>query len=207
MLYTVSIKTLCGRSYYRGHFQGEDADAAIAKVFRFLGSNPKHFKATAKPYVRRAKRVECGPMTADDLSTSFGDSNCCACWALKWAADITFDDARAAWEIVGARKRGEGTAASREYIKEATDLLGLMAVNIDKTNGKKTFGSTLRTFAKANPFGHYVVMVSGHALALVNGKYLDNAKSSDLRKIVNAYRLLENKPRKLLQAPLACATL
>jgi hypothetical protein len=182
MLFTVSIKNQGGRRlYYRGHFTENSEAGAIAKVFRFLGVRPQDHKAAT------------------------GDSRACACWALKWAAGATFEDARAAWEIVGARKRGDGTYTSM-YIHKAADLLGLQAVQIRPANGERQIyrGTTLRAFARAHPVGRYVITVAGHALALIDGKYLDNARSSDLRKIVSAYQLLENKPRKLSQSPPAC---
>jgi hypothetical protein len=175
----------------RGHWEAPSREVAIERAIRFY--NASGCIVTAKEFKRRANRVDYGPKTAQDIAASSGDSKACACWALKWAAGTTFEDARAAWELVGARKRNEGTHTAR-FIEKASDLLGLMAVRIDRAYDIRDtygYGTTLRAFATAHPIGRYVVIIRQHALALVDGKYMDCKRTSDLSKIQTTFRLVE----------------
>jgi hypothetical protein len=206
MLYTVSIKTLCGRSYYRGHFTGDDAAAVIAKVFRFLGNSPENFTATAKPYVKRGKWLGVA-VRDDDAKASAGDGGPCVPLALAAVSGLPYVDTNAALELVGARGcRSGGTRVSR--LPAACDLLGLVAT--DKMIVFRSDRFTFRKLAASPEFasGKFIVCSINHAVALVDGKYIDNADSSDLARVASVWMIqAKENLRKLLTSDVASATL
>lgn len=52
---------------------------------------------------------------------------------------------------------------------------------------------SLRRFCRTYPKGRYLILVRGHALAIIDGVIHDWPGESDLRRVVAAYQIIEDK--------------
>jgi len=123
------------------------------------------------------------------------ETNDCVVRAFMCALDLSYDQAHAwvkkelkrqdrkgtftnayAKNIIGKTKNGKkisfmGIHPSREFMKHSFGS-NKPLVN---TKYKKATGYTLKSFMEANPVGRFVLIVQGHAVAVVNGVLYGNS--------------------------------
>lgn len=109
----------------------------------------------------------------------------CVVRALSLAFNVQYDEVHKLCAKAGRKPRkGMYRAQTDKVIKQLT---GNKDAALDKLpKGKR---QTLTTFAKQNPKGKWVVIKSGHAVALIDGVYHDNGSAGHglPRSIVQAY--------------------
>jgi len=113
-----------------------------------------------------------------------GELNDCVVRALSLAFNVQYDEVHKLCAKAGRKPRkGMYRAQTDKVIKQLT---GNKDAALDKLpKGKR---QTLTTFAKQNPTGKWVVIKSGHAVALIDGVYNDNGTAIGMpRSIVQAY--------------------
>jgi hypothetical protein len=108
------------------------------------------------------------------------DSNNCTVLALAATTGVSYDEAFSVAQKVWSRKPKKGVRTS------TLDNYFSLKLGAKKVDTKKVYHvknrnenvvckMTVSTFAKEYPTGNYYVLVSGHALAINDGKILDHA--------------------------------
>lgn len=139
------------------------------------------------------------------------ENNDCAVKALAVATGFSYDDCWAFWALHG-RKPRRGTYTYRTLDRGAKDFpeLGFRSVRVGgvrekrdvrwndatrryedcsaKPDGWTDHGTTLRTFCREHPKGRFLVTVSQHALAVVDGVVYDYC-ARDLRRIRDVWQI------------------
>jgi len=108
------------------------------------------------------------------------DSNNCTVLALAATTGSSYDQAYNVAENMWLRKKKKGVRTNTldAYF---TKTLGVPKIGTKKvyhikhSNKEVVCKMTVGTFAKEYPIGNYFVLVSGHALAINDGKILDHA--------------------------------
>lgn len=113
------------------------------------------------------------------------EKNDCTVRALVAAGSIAYKEAHATLAVFG-RKNKHGCYPSNfgpAYI----------AKGFEEIHGVS--GTRVHTFAQANPTGSFILIVPGHAFALVDGHQIDDTYSNQGGKtLLRAYRKLTNAP-------------
>lgn len=108
------------------------------------------------------------------------DSNNCTVLALAATTGSSYDQAYNVAENMWFRKRKKGVRTNTldAYFTKTLQApkIGTKKVyHIKHSNKEVVCKMTVGTFAKEYPIGNYFVLVSGHALAINDGKILDHA--------------------------------
>ena len=108
------------------------------------------------------------------------DSNNCAVLALAATTGSSYDEAYNKAENIWNRKNKKGVRERtlETYFTQTrrAQKMGTKKVyHIKHSNKEVVCKMTVSTFAKEYPVGNYFVIVSGHALAINDGKILDHA--------------------------------
>lgn len=138
------------------------------------------------------------PIEVGYLASDFGlkDSKDCAVRALANVSNMkTYPEFRnrmaelgrrvnkgTPWKIINETYRESG-------VKQITlwGIMGWKYRNYIPHDCYSAKGITLKTFLMAHPVGRYVVMVRGHALAVVNGNIIDTASIKSGRRVFATY--------------------
>jgi len=112
-----------------------------------------------------------------------GENNDCTVRALAAVSGIPYGAAHRSAELVG-RKRNHGLCALQIDL-----LLGSKFANYKV---ERVFGTlsllTIAQFAAMHPTGRYYVLVTGHALALVDGHIVDEKRPGGKTRVRHAWR-------------------
>lgn len=130
------------------------------------------------------------------------EKNDCAVRAFMAALDLSYDESHKFVEEKLNRNRFKGTHVQK-YINNILNyqkngykitMMGYHPKYAYRTNKllvnpkyKKTTGYTVKSFMEQHPVGRYVIIVKGHALALVDGVYYGNKDEQHyghLRKVL-----------------------
>ena len=108
------------------------------------------------------------------------DSNNCTVLALAATTGSSYDEAYVHAERYWLRKKKKGVRTNTldAYFTKTLRVpkIGTKKVyHIKHSNKEVVCKMTVGTFAKEYPIGNYYVLVSGHALAIIDGKILDHA--------------------------------
>jgi hypothetical protein len=113
------------------------------------------------------------------------DQNNCTVLALAATVGISYDEAYKIAEDVWSRKRKKGvrTKTLETYLDAHANKVETKKVyHVKRDNKDVVCKMNLSTFTKEYPQGNYYVLVSGHALAINDGKILDHGKFIDKTK-------------------------
>lgn len=146
--------------------------AAHERAKELLGAQPVKELPSGFQYICNNPRT---------ISTELND---CVVRALSLAFNVEYDKVHVLCAKAGRKPRkGMLRAQTDKVIKQ---LAGDSTAQLDKLpKGKR---QTFTTFARENPKGKWVVLKSGHAVAMIDGVYHDNGSAIGLpRSIVQAY--------------------
>ena len=124
------------------------------------------------------------------------ERNDCTVRALANALDIDYNDAHAALSKHG-RKHGRGCTHKvwhKAYTEQGLTLLRLYGTTkrariLSKNLGMETSkGTTLGTLLKTIGGGRFAVVVTGHALCIIDGQIIDKFANLANKSVVAVYR-------------------
>jgi hypothetical protein len=138
------------------------------------------------------------------------ETNDCFVRALMTSANLQYTEAHKMAATLFSRKYGKGTfgvpvVMTAEKTQTAFQNLGLTATKEDNTytrswdkTGRK-LPMTIAVFIKKNPRGSFLILVRGHALAIVDGVIHDwpNAAQRTNRKILHVFQIRNNRQLEL----------
>jgi hypothetical protein len=111
------------------------------------------------------------------------DTNDCAVRALAIVSDLEYTAARTLIESECDRPRGKGTPS-----RALVTLLNRIAGRVPDSAAAGTLARFCRTHAR----GVFYVLVRGHALAIVDGRIIDNGRISGERcRVLGAWKFAE----------------
>lgn len=136
------------------------------------------------------------------------DNNNCTVRALCNTTGIDIETATKEFALVG-RKNGEGSLRFHEvYSKYGAKIVGVYGTTICaydyfKWSHKNLLpsqrvalfesyrkkGCTLNRFIEENPVGKFIILIRGHATALVDGKIIDTGRMKGGSSVVMAYKV------------------
>lgn len=130
-------------------------------------------------------------------ATMQGEANDCTVRALSNASGMPYGEAHRALQRHG-RVTGKGapcTVWHRAYIKAGLSLVGAFGVTqgtkalqrIYKITPKK--GTTLATIMPSLSKGKFIVIITSHALAVVDGCLIDSHSSSGNKSVIAVYKV------------------
>lgn len=105
------------------------------------------------------------------------DANNCTVLALAATTGMPYDEAYKIAENIWMRKRKKGvrTSTLETYFSAHAKKVDTKKVyHVKRDNKDVVCKMTVSTFAKEYPTGNYYLLVSGHALAINDGKILDH---------------------------------
>jgi hypothetical protein len=120
-----------------------------------------------------------------------GEANDCAVRALSAAAAVSYDEAHRATEAAGRRPR-RGTPI--EVTRQAARLLGMRVRHF------RAQGNEHRAAELVKPQGRYIVRVTRHVYAIVNGVSFDSAPGRRARQLISVTELT-GTPSPFVPAP------
>jgi hypothetical protein len=124
--------------------------------------------------------------SAQTQVTDLDDCNCCTVTATAYALNILWDEAQALLKRMG-RKRFKGFStwkiAGHNLVKPYGEIReAKWLYNESGAYAGSRAGMTIKTFLrKCDPSKRYLVTVSGHALAVVDGKLCDYSSNLNRR--------------------------
>lgn len=140
-------------------------------------------------------------LSVDRGVTSSAESNDCTVRALANAADIAYETAHAALKKHG---RSDRKGATFKTLNAAYEECGFRLVSLHGDgrraryaawhtgveHGRKwkegiTFGKLVESLP---PYGEYIINVTGHAVAVVNGKVIDTFHNNARKRVVAVYK-------------------
>ena len=104
-----------------------------------------------------------------DKGIGLGDTNNCTVVALATVLGIDYSKAKLFAEKKAGRMRGKGLYD--DQIEDMLSSLKSYKVEVVKLNGK----TYLDSFCKDNDIGRFYVLVSSHALCIINGVIYDHS--------------------------------
>ena len=129
-----------------------------------------------------------------------GETNDCTVRALSNASGIHYDVAHRALQKEG-RKPGRGAQANvwhRAYLASGMQLRGAYGVTRTTKALQRIYrvipdkGATLSKIMPTLSNGRFIVIVTGHALAVVDGAIIDSHASSGNKSVVAVYKLIKD---------------
>lgn len=122
----------------------------------------------------------------------------CAVQALATAANVPYAFAHKAMAAQCGRQIGKGTSVylMNRYMDGPGAKCRARVTRLPYGKGADKTGITLRSFCRKHNRGRFVVCVRGHALAVVDGEIIDGWEGSDLRRVVDAWRVKPGRPRR-----------
>ena len=137
------------------------------------------------------------PQLAKDLK----ETNDCFVRALAIAAGITYTEAHGIASAEFGRKERNGTKGVRSTIHQLNQRNHLSHIGLEIKGVNHTYvnrkghihGLNIRGFYNRYGKGHYLVLVSGHALAIIDGKIQDwSTKVKHIGRTVKAAYRVDN---------------
>lgn len=118
----------------------------------------------------------------NNISNSFKENNDCGVVALAVCCNVSYEDAHAALELVGRKRR---RCTNRYMYEPAADLLDKKLVLTNKFKSR-----TIRTLERELDHGNYLVRVTKHSVGVNNGKVIDWS-TGRCKRIVEIYEILD----------------
>lgn len=139
------------------------------------------------------------PIAAGKRSSSIKESKDCTVRALANTSYLSYEESHSLMEMYG-RKRNKGAQMKvfdRAYISMGFELMGVYGTTAaakhyrhQKNIHDISKGLTLNNALKLLQEGSYIVLVSGHALAVVDGEVIDTFPSKSGTRVVAIYKKL-----------------
>lgn len=129
-------------------------------------------------------------------NTSPVEKNDCTVRALSNAAGVTYESAHEFMRVYAGRVSRRGSTVSN--LTKAYERVGAKNITF---SGKYRYwcskfanncsvtdkGLTLKTFLANNPIGRFVVVVTGHAVCVVDGRLVDTTRVSGKKHVIASY--------------------
>jgi hypothetical protein len=139
------------------------------------------------------------PISIGKTSPSAREKDDCSVRALANAADIDYEDAHYCLKEHG-RIFGEGVffeTYHRAYLSAGFELFGVYGTTNSakyikhKTKVQSKPGLVLSNLLPTIQDGAYIVMVSGHALAVIDGEIIDTERNKANKRVVAVYKNID----------------
>jgi uncharacterized protein (DUF3084 family) len=135
-------------------------------------------------------------LSVDRGVTSSAETNDCTVRALANAADIAYDTAHAVLKKHGRKDR---KGATFKTLHAAYEECGFRLVKVCGDGKRSRFaahhtaarwvdGITFGKLVTQLPYGEYIINVTGHAVAVVNGKVIDTFNNNARKRVVAVYK-------------------
>lgn len=135
-------------------------------------------------------------LSVDRGVTSSAETNDCTVRALANAADIAYDVAHAVLKKHGRKDR---RGATFKTLHAAYEECGFRLVKVCGDGKRSRFaaqhtaarwvdGITFGKLVPQLPYGEYIINVTGHAVAVVNGKVIDTFNNNARKRVVAVYK-------------------
>lgn len=116
----------------------------------------------------------------------FKDDNACALLATCHAFELGYKTVSMVYELAG-RKRNKGS--SMRQIGIAVNALYKVVKRTDQDKLPVKLNMTLAKFSKLYPEGKYIVIKSKHAMALIDGVYVDTIEPNPKARVKYFYKI------------------
>ena len=135
-------------------------------------------------YAQARRKAAFATHSEDSAGRPAGFFKDCTVRALAVASGIPYAEAEAIAKRAG-RKHNRGFSTSR--ILKVARKEGLKFKRIPHSTHRQ-----LSTFVRTHPAGHYLVVLNGHALAVVDGRVHDMGVNSPFRPVYFVWRFFPN---------------
>lgn len=140
-----------------------------------------------------------GKTCADSILFSGKENNDCTVRALASASGMLYEDAHVLLKKYGRKDRH---GAKFSTMHSAYDEAGFVVNSVHGTTGQARFvarftkreaeaGVTLGKILPKLAFGEYIVNITGHAVAVVNGKVIDIFDNKAGKRVVAVFKKIE----------------